>query len=347
MTINNLSARLSLIFRAVCLVVAALFFCGCAVCGTEKSASTSIEPQAGIDAVLTELPSAVPTATPSPSPEATPVPADTPTSEPTPAPTATPTAEPTPAPTATPKPPVVPTATPAPTPTPTPATTDTPTVAPTATPKPTVAPTATPKPTETPGVPVDFGIFDDFCFIGNSLLHGVHAYNAITNGKWMTKESLNVKSVYTVVAAGCTKPIMQELESGSYRGIVLHFGLNEVGWPNLDTVANLYEKALKDIHTRQPNAKLFVLGMLPVTKKQSANTSNNITNERIKHLNSLIIEFVGKLSYAYYIAPPPELIGSDGALLDSASGGDGMHLTGSATRTWAKQICREVTKLLN
>ena len=106
-----------------------------------------------------ELPTPVPTATPTPTP--TPVPTATPTPTPTPVPTATPTPTPTPVPTATPTPAPtpVPTAipTPAPTPVPTAIPTPTPTPVPTAiptptpTPVPTSAPTPTPEPTLTPG----------------------------------------------------------------------------------------------------------------------------------------------------------------------------------------------------
>lgn len=316
--------------RTLCFALALILifpiFAGCAA--VQKPAETAVPVTEGpSEALPTDTPAvsdtpaetALPTA--APTPESTPELTESPTPELTPAPTPEPAATPAPEPTAT----AVPTAAPTP--------------APTAIPKPTASPTDPPN-----GTP-DFSVFDNCCFVGNSTFEGFHLYHVIDNGAWYTRVGLNVNSVYTTPTEGGSVPIINELDHGSYDGVLLMFGQNECGWPSLDTFLTKYVQLVADVHAKQPGAKVFITGIPPVSQHVSDTSPYGVTNPHINYINSGLEAIAGSIPYAYFITVPQELIGPDGTLPAEASS-DGIHLNKTYLRYWANHICRAVTAVL-
>ena len=210
--------------------------------------------------------------------------------------------------------------------------------------EPTAEPTA--KPTEAAGSN-DYGVFADCAFVGNSVFDGLYRYAIITNSHFFTKTGLNVNTVYSATTSTGSVPIIDELYSGSYKGVLLMFGQNECGWPSLDTFLSKYEQLLSDIWVRQPNCKIFITGVPPITKAVSDTNTNGITNDRISYINNGLMQLADRTPNAYFITVPDVMIGADGALPVDASGGDGIHLNLTYYRYWADHICSSVSAVFN
>ena len=224
-------------------------------------------------------------------------------------------------------------------PTPTATVTDAPA---TGIPVPTIAPTS--GPTAAPGQP-DYSVFDGCCFIGNSVFEGLHNYGVIKNGTWYTRVGLNILTVYDTPVIGGSAPIIDELNNGSYTGILLMFGQNECGWPDLNNFIRKYERLLQDVWSRQPNAKLFIMGITPVSKAVSDKGENGVTNEHINTINTGLEALAERTQNAYYVGVPQSFYTTGGALQPDASS-DGVHLNKAYMQIWADHICGIVSGVL-
>ena len=207
---------------------------------------------------------------------------------------------------------------------------------------PTIAPTAAPS--NAPGQ-LNYGVFDNCCFIGNSVFEGLHNYGVIKNGTWYTKVGLNILTVYNTPVIGGTVPVIDELNSGSYSGVLLMFGQNECGWPDLNNFIRKYEQLLRDVWAKQPQAKLFIMGITPVSKAVSDKGENGVTNANINTINEGLEALASRTENAYFVSVPSLFYTSDGSLQPDAST-DGVHLNVNYMRLWADHICRIVDGVL-
>lgn len=188
---------------------------------------------------------------------------------------------------------------------------------------------------------LDYSIFDNCAFIGNSTLHGLYQFGIITHGDFFTKVGLNVLSVYEKTTDTGTVPIIDELNNGSYEAVILLFGQNELGWPSMDSFINKYSQLLTDVWARQPDAEIFIMGMPPVSKKVSDTSDRGVTNDNINKLNAKLEQLAADRN-CNFLPAPDSLKDSTGALPADASS-DGIHLNMKYSRLWADHICRYVT----
>lgn len=207
---------------------------------------------------------------------------------------------------------------------------------------PTIPPTIAP--TTVPGQP-DYSIFDNCCFLGNSVFEGLHNYGVIKNGTWYTRVGLNILTVYNTPVIGGSVPIIDELNNGSYTGILLMFGQNECGWPDLNNFVRKYETLLQDVWAKQPQAKLFLMGITPVSKAVSDKGENGVTNEHINTINEGLQALAARTQNAYYVSVPSSFYTAGGALQENASS-DGVHLSKAYMEIWADHICSVVSAVL-
>lgn len=221
-----------------------------------------------------------------------------------------------------------------------------PTEAPETTEAPTPEPTevATPAPTENAGDPVtqapgqpDQSVFDDAVFIGNSVFDGLYMFGVITHGKFYTKTSLNVNSVYTEKVNGGSAPILDEVAQGSYGKAILLFGQNELGWPSMTAFIQKYSDLIDTIRQSQPGIKVYITLLPPVSKAKEKESGNlGITLANINKMNDLLTDLAQRRG-AVAISVPDSMVGEDGYLPDDASS-DGMHLNLAYDRIWADHI---------
>ncbi|MBR3298594.1 MAG: hypothetical protein IKI64_05250 [Clostridia bacterium] len=241
--------------------------------------------------------------------------------------------------------------TPTPVTTPTPEPTAVPTAVPTASqsdPSPTneAVPTYVPVPTmpwftPLPGGLPDQRVFDSCAFVGNSMFEALHAYGVVTHGAFFTTVGLNINTVYTAATTHGSIPVIDELNTGSYVGVLLMFGQNELGWPDANVFIQKYAKLIRDVKQRQPNARVFITGMPPITKALSDQGKDGVTNENINYINALLANLANEFGYCRYITVPDSMYDANDALPAGASG-DGLHLNMTYSRIWSDHICLAV-----
>ena len=212
-------------------------------------------------------------------------------------------------------------------------------------PTPTPAPNATDVPLNTPQPAPDYSVFDNCAFVGNSTFEGLHQFGVITHGKFFTRVGLNILTVYTQTTTSGSIPVIDELNTGSYSAVIMMFGENELGWPNINTFINKYEQFCRDVWAKQPGAKLFITGIPPVSAAKSSSSTTGVTNENIQLYNSQLCDLCARVDNLYFISVPEALMTADGALPAEASG-DGLHLNLTYSRYWADHICLTVMGIL-
>ena len=229
--------------------------------------------------------------------------------------------------------------------------TEAPTEIPTETPEVTETPTPEPDitdvPTDRPDVtapPSDQSVFDDAAFIGNSFFVGLYRYGVVTHGRFFTKVGLNVSTVFTDPADEGSVPVIEELTNSEFKKVIIYLGTNELGWPNLNVFIQKYSGLLDAVWERIPEAEIFIVGILPVTKAYSdgKGRQDGINNENIANMNAAL-EALANERGAHFIDVPEEMYDSDSALPANATT-EGIHPNLAYDRIWAAHILMRVTE---
>ena len=260
------------------------------------------------------------------------------TPEPTPEPTPASTPEPTPPPTPEPTPAPTPTPTPAPTPSPTPESlppstgTDISEIPPELRGKPDPVSTAEPA---LPPVPTDDSFFTDAAFFGNSLMDGLRLFGGLKHGDFYSGTSASVVSVGMVkdfqIADGEKTTMLDALLAQQYRKIFVLFGINELGF-QVSGFINIYSELLAQVADGEPDAKIYILSLTPITAKRSEE-SDLFTRERVEEFNAAVADMAERLGYEYidlYSA-----MADESGWLPEADASDGIHFTGPKYVEWA------------
>ena len=200
----------------------------------------------------------------------------------------------------------------------------------------------TPEPTEVP-TQADQSVFDDAVFIGNSVFEGLYRFGIITHGRFYTKVGLNVNSVFTAYIDNSSVPVIDELNTGHYTKVILYFGTNELGWPSYPGFIEKYTAVMDAVSARQPDAKIYICGVLPTSRENDEKNENGINNENILRMNEMLKE-LAKNKNAKFIEVPEEFYDANGCLPEGAST-DGIHLNLEYDRIWAEHICLKVMGL--
>lgn len=204
--------------------------------------------------------------------------------------------------------------------------------------------TPTPVPTVTTPPTPDQTVFDNCAFVGNSTFEGLYKFGVITHGTFFTRVGLNILSVYTQTTATGSVPIIDELNTGSYEAVILMFGENELGWPNINTFIQKYSELLDDVWARQPGCEIFIMGIPPVSNAVSFSSTTGVTNENIQLYNAQLVDLATRRG-CNFVTVPDALMTADGSLPAEASS-DGLHLNLQYSKLWADHICLSVMAVL-
>lgn len=144
-------------------------------------------------------------------------------------------------------------------------------------------------------VTVDESYFDDALFIGDSRTVGLYEYAGLEErADFFCKTSL---TIWTVLEKPIVKneegksiTVEEALQEKSYGKIYLMLGINELGRGNTELFMGQYKKVVERIRELQPDAVLFVEGIMRVAGEKSStdpifnNANINERNENIARL---------------------------------------------------------------
>lgn len=178
------------------------------------------------------------------------------------------------------------------------------------------------KPQTVKGSPVqgDYACFNDSAFFGNSRFEGLKNLRLVPNV--YTKVGLNVKTALTATGSDGAS-IIGKLNSGvSFENVFIMFGDNEIGYSDSWIISN-YRTLINKVREYQPNANIYVVSILPISKATSDKNTYNYSNGRIVEMNAQIRNMCSSLGVGY-IDVWSAMADDNGRLPDSASS-DGVH----------------------
>lgn len=131
--------------------------------------------------------------------------------------------------------------------------------------------------------------FSNACFIGDSRTEGLRLYGSAPTATFYSAEGLAVNTVFTqpvVTVDGKKISVVEALQKNSFDRIYIMFGINELGWP-VDSFVRSYGNFVQKVKELQPNAKIYVENIFPVTANKS-NQSDIYNNTNIRTFNEKI-----------------------------------------------------------
>lgn len=185
------------------------------------------------------------------------------------------------------------------------------------------------------GAAKDDAYFADALFIGNSIQQIQRQIGSIP-ADYITTGDYNVHRYFEweLPMPDGTRAITADyVARKAYGKVYLTFGINEVSYDNQEDVWVGFRKLLDDVQLKQPNATIYLVGLLPVYPPSMNEVARRlITPEKI-------IEFNHKLAIlaedeGAYMLNPAEALQDENGLLNAEWSQDGVHFGSTATALW-------------
>lgn len=183
---------------------------------------------------------------------------------------------------------------------------------------------------------VEKDAFSDAVFVGDSRTEGLIMQTGIDTTAYVHK-GLNVSTAYTdnvINLNGKYVSAMNALENTDYKKVYLMFGINETGWESEEIFISDYRKIIDDIKKDNPDAKIYIQSVIPVSSKVSS-TSSYVKNDKISHYNELLKTLALQENVEY--VDVASAVSVDGVLPDDAAV-DGIHLNQTYCKKWLKYL---------
>ena len=143
---------------------------------------------------------------------------------------------------------------------------------------------------ESAAVPVSDEYFDDACFIGDSRTQGLMMYSSPEKATFYAIRGMNVASFFNDKAfEKKTMTAEKMLQKKKFGKIYIMLGLNELGWTQVDSFIKRYGELVDSVKKSQPDAKIFIQSILPVSAAKSK-SHPSFNNPRILKYNRLIYD---------------------------------------------------------
>lgn len=184
---------------------------------------------------------------------------------------------------------------------------------------------------------VDNTYFEDAAFVGDSRTDGFLLYSGIGTGTNLTSNGLSIfkleeKKALTIDGQKYT--LLEALALKQYGKVYLSLGVNELGYYDDQGFYDAYCKAIDDIRACQPNAVIYIQGLIPLNEDVIAQSGgpSYLTNEHLLVYNDLMRK-AAEEKQVVFLDLNPEFTGADGKLPADASK-DGVHLRKAYCEKW-------------
>ena len=186
---------------------------------------------------------------------------------------------------------------------------------------------------------VDASYFGDALFIGDSRTVGLCEYGTLKEtASFLAKESVNVYNVldqelrYTDTEGDTWEAYAEDILSEySFGKIYVALGVNELGIGTTYMYYEKYRELLELIRQYQPDALLYIQGIMHVSKEKSS--SDSCRNNTVIAQRNGAISTLANGRDIFYIDINPYVCDDSGDLFPEMSG-DGIHLKASAYEEW-------------
>lgn len=181
--------------------------------------------------------------------------------------------------------------------------------------------------------------FADAAFIGDSRTVGLQMNTDKPKASFYASIGLNIDSALTDSAItldnGEKGKVLDAMKQRQFGRIYIMFGINELGWPYPDIFEEKYEELISQIRKVQPDAKIYVQSILPVSYL-AANTNAVFTNENINNFNKYVKQ-AAENTDAVYLDVGSYFKDENGSLPVEAST-DGIHFIREYCQEWMNYL---------
>lgn len=190
--------------------------------------------------------------------------------------------------------------------------------------------------TEYPYTAVDDSYFSDAAFIGDSRTIGLYDYSGLAKTDFFCDDGFCTylwKKGKKVMYQNSNQEVLLEhvMDQKKYKKIYIMLGLNDCGYGSVDDFQKRYQDLLTMIHSKQPDAIIYLLANLKLSKEKSdADTIYN--NEDVNAHNVAIAELADGVT-TFYLDSNSMFTDSDGDL-EADLTFDGVHLYADGYQKW-------------
>ena len=200
--------------------------------------------------------------------------------------------------------------------------------------------------------PVDATYFSDALFIGDSRTVGLCEYGSLKGtAAFLAKESVNVYNVldkelwYTDHDEEAWDSTVEDaLSKEQYGKIYVALGVNELGIGTTYMYYEKYRELLELIREYQPDALIFIQGIMHVSYEKSS--SDSCRNNTVIYQRNCAISTLANGRDIFYIDMNPYVCDENGDLYDDLSG-DGIHLKAFAYENWDRSLMENAIVIQN
>ena len=188
--------------------------------------------------------------------------------------------------------------------------------------------------TDAPYTTVDMDYYKDALFIGDSRIQGLQDYGNIKGADFFCEKGLSVYDLMDKklsVSGKKKKKLDKVLSEKQYKKIYIMLGVNELGTGYASDFQQRYQKNLDSITKLQPDANLFLMGMMYVTNAY-AKGQKVFNNDNINMRNTLIAELANGTNILY-LDMNVAVSGKKGGLKKEYTW-DGIHLKAEYYQLW-------------
>lgn len=186
---------------------------------------------------------------------------------------------------------------------------------------------------------VEDSYFSDALFIGDSRTDGLADYGGMKGmTTFFAKDALSIYQIWDqkaelrdVDGGGETVELLILLSQKSYRKIYLSLGINELGVPATTAFYEKYRSVLETIRGLQPDAIIYIEGIMHVAKEKSA--SDPAFNNTVIVQRNQAIATLANGHDIFYIDMNSAVCDENGDIPKEGSG-DGVHLKASWYPKW-------------
>ncbi len=176
--------------------------------------------------------------------------------------------------------------------------------------------------------------FDDALFIGDSRIEGLKDYSGLDNAAFYYSKGLTVYDMMTKKIAkvrGQRVTVNEALKEKQYGKIYVMVGINELGIKTTKEYKKQYAKNLDKIEQLQPNADIFIMGVMHMTRDYT-NGNEVYNNTNINDKNVAAASLADGLR-RFYIDMNPIVTDKDGFVKKKYTW-DGIHLKAEYYPLW-------------
>lgn len=180
----------------------------------------------------------------------------------------------------------------------------------------------------------------DAVFIGDSRIVGMMNSTDKPQAEFICAVGLNIDTVLTsydiAQGDGTTGTLQQALAKRQYGRVYISFGTNEMGWPYVDSFKEHYTTMVQAIHNYQPNAKIILIGILPVTASKDMEGDAGVNNANASLFTAAIQEVANELGVTYLDCS--SAVADENGYLPEEASPDGVHMTSEYCLYWQNYI---------